>query len=68
MFTCPRFAVLPLPKGGSMGAETTIYVKVVRPVSEWVEVRAVCLDDAMADAMNLPNVIAVLDAQYDKPE
>jgi len=53
-----------------MGAETTVYVKILKPVvklvEEWVEVQAVTLDDAVKEVKE--DTFMVLDAQYDKPE
>lgn len=52
-----------------MGAETRVYVQVVRvrPYREWVEVSAVTLQEAKAKAMELPYVADVIEAQYDEP-
>lgn len=49
-----------------MGAETTVYVKISKPVIEWVEVQAVTLDDAIKEVKE--DVFQVLDVQYDKPD
>ena len=51
-----------------MGAETTVYVKVVKEIEEWVEVSAITLTGAKAIARNDIDVIRVLSGQYDKPE
>jgi hypothetical protein len=47
-----------------MGAETTVYVRVLKTHEEWIEVSAVTLDEAKFEASKLPNVAAVLDAHY----
>jgi len=51
-----------------MGAETTVYVKRSRIVTEWVEVQSVTLDDAIKDVKSLENTFQVFCAQYDEPE
>lgn len=51
-----------------MGAETRVFVKVQKLKEEWVEVSAVVLAEAEAKAAELPGVVNVLSAQYDKPE
>lgn len=56
-----------------MGAKTIVYVKVLttkrlEPVTEWVEVQAVTLDDAVEEVERLKDVYRVIDVQYDKPE
>jgi hypothetical protein len=51
-----------------MGAETRIFVKVQRLAETWVEVSAVVLAEAKEKAAELPGVVTVLEAQYDKPE
>jgi len=49
-----------------MGAKTTVYVKISKPVTEWIEVQAVTLSDAIKEVKE--DTFQVLDVQYDKPE
>jgi hypothetical protein len=51
-----------------MGAETTVWVRVMRPHYEWIRVSAVTLADAVAQAYTEPRVIDVIKAQYEEPE
>jgi tetrahydromethanopterin S-methyltransferase subunit B len=48
-----------------VGAETTIYVLVVKEVTEWREVHAVTLSEATEKAEKLDGVVRVLEAAYD---
>lgn len=50
-----------------MGADTTVYVKVVKECEAWVEVQAVTLTEAKQMAFNDKDVIRVVGARYDKP-
>ena len=50
-----------------MGAETKIYVWVMKTHKEWVEVDAVTLEEARSKAAGLRGVICVLGAQYEEP-
>jgi len=51
-----------------MGAETTVYAKVLKSHEEWIEVPAVTLDEAAKAAYCQERVIAVLHVQYEKPD
>ena len=51
-----------------MGAETTVYVKISKPVIEWVEVQAITLDDAIKEVKEDTFHFQVLYAQYNKPD
>jgi hypothetical protein len=51
-----------------MGANTTVYVKVVKEVVGWVEVSAINLGEAMRTARAENNdVVRVIHAQYEEP-
>ena len=47
-----------------MGANTTVYVRVLVTKEDWIEVSAPHLDDAIEKAEKLPGVIRVLEASY----
>lgn len=47
-----------------MGAETTVYCRVLVAKDEWVEVQAVTLGDAQVKASELPGVIRCLEVSY----
>ena len=47
-----------------MGAETTIYCKVMVAKYEWITLNAVTLDEAIKKAESMPNVIKCLEASY----
>jgi hypothetical protein len=47
-----------------MGANSTIYVRVLVSKEEWIEVSALHLDDAMERANKLPGVVRALEASY----
>jgi hypothetical protein len=51
-----------------MGAEVPVFVKVLKPHVEWVEVSAVTLSEAMEKARSLPDITWVMGAQYNPPE
>ena len=51
-----------------MGAETRVYVRVVKAYTEWVEVSAVTLSEAEEIARKLPGVIDTIDSSYETPE
>ena len=51
-----------------MGANTRVFLEVLRTHSEWIEVSALHLDEAKDIAMREPGVIQVLQSQYDYPE
>lgn len=48
-----------------MGAETEVFVRVVKAHEEWVSVSAVTLADAIVQASLMPGVIKVLEASYE---
>jgi hypothetical protein len=50
-----------------MGAETTIYVKVLKHYEEWIQVSAVTRLEAEHEALRTPDVITVLEVSYDPP-
>jgi hypothetical protein len=50
-----------------MGAETTVYVKVIKEVIGWVEVSAITLEDAIKVAREREDVDRVISAQYEEP-
>jgi hypothetical protein len=50
-----------------MGAETTVYVKVVREYISWIEVDAVTLSEAKMKAIIEADVTRVIHAQYNEP-
>jgi hypothetical protein len=50
-----------------MGANTTVYVRVVKAYTEWVEVQAVTLADAEQKARELPGVVDTIDSSYSNP-
>lgn len=47
-----------------MGANTRYYVRVVRPVKEWVEVSAITEEEAVEEAKLLTGVISVKDVKH----
>jgi hypothetical protein len=47
-----------------MGAETRVYVRVLKAYDEWIEVSAITLDDAKEKAESLPGVIRVMETSY----
>jgi hypothetical protein len=49
-----------------MSANTIVYVKVTKIVTEIVEVSALTLDDAKEQASEIPSVHLVLGASYDR--
>lgn len=51
-----------------MGAETKVYVKVIKEVEEWITVDAVTLSQAEQEAYAEDEVIRVVAAQYDPPD
>lgn len=50
-----------------MGAKTLCYVRVLVTKSEWREVSALTLNDAMYEATLEPGVVAAVEASYEKP-
>jgi hypothetical protein len=50
-----------------MGAETTVYVRVLKTHEEWIEVSAVTLTDAELKAWQEKGVTEVLETSYDRP-
>lgn len=48
-----------------MGAETLVYVRVLKTYDEWIEVSAMGLQDAMAQVAKMPGVVGVLEASYE---
>jgi hypothetical protein len=48
-----------------MGAETTIFVRVLKSHDEWIEVQAVTLDEATEKAEKIPGVIRVMEVSYE---
>ena len=48
-----------------MGAETRVFVKVLRLVEGYVEVSALTTQDGMDKAAKLPGVARVVEAQYE---
>jgi hypothetical protein len=48
-----------------MGAETEVFVKVIKAHEEWVSVQAVTLEEAKDKARRLPLVIHVAEATYE---
>lgn len=48
-----------------MGAETTVYCRVLKAHEEWIEVSAVTLAEAREKVAAMPGVIQVLDAEYE---
>ena len=61
--TGPGYSPLP-HRAVLMGAETTVYVRVIKTHDEWIEVQAVTLDDAIKQAERLPGVVHVREASY----
>jgi hypothetical protein len=51
-----------------VGAETTVYVRVIKSHEEWISVDAVTLDEAIEKAYALPGVVFVILATYDPRE
>ena len=51
-----------------MGAETVVYVKILKPVVEWIEVQSITFDAAIKEVKEDTFHFQVLDAQYDKPD
>lgn len=51
-----------------MGAETTVFVKVRKTYTEWIEVSAVTQEQAESRALDYPGVITVIDSSYDPPK
>jgi hypothetical protein len=51
-----------------MSASVPVYVQVTRIVTEWVEVQADTLDEAVSKAIDVPGVVSVVHAQYDQPD
>ncbi len=49
-----------------MSAERPVYVKVVKEVTDWIEVSAITLDDAIKKAKEMNGVVRVVDVLYDK--
>lgn len=47
-----------------MGAETRVYVRVLKTYDEWIEVSAVTLDEAKEIAEKLPGVARVMETSY----
>jgi hypothetical protein len=50
-----------------MGAETTVYVRVLKTHEEWIEVSAVTLADAELKAWQQKGVAEVLETSYERP-
>lgn len=48
-----------------MGAETTIFVRVMVAHDEWIKVSAVTLKEAMEKAEELPGVVRAMEASYE---
>lgn len=48
-----------------MGAETTVYCKVMKTTYEWIEVSAVTLDEAIEKAEAQKGVIKCVEASYE---
>lgn len=48
-----------------MGAETEVFVKVLKTHEEWISVQAVTLQDATMLASRMEGVIRVLEACYE---
>lgn len=51
--------------GDNMGAETEVFVLVLKSHEEWITVQAVTLTEAGVKAAQLPGVISVLEACYE---
>lgn len=50
---------------GQMGAETTVYCRVLVAHEEWRKVQAVTLSEAIIEATKLPGVIRVMEVSYE---
>jgi hypothetical protein len=48
-----------------MGAETTVYCKVLVAEERWIEVSAITLQEAMSKAEAQPGVIRCIEASYE---
>ena len=51
-----------------MGADTKVYVKVIKEVEQWIDVQAVTCLEAKQIARDDLNVVRVITAQYDEPD
>lgn len=51
-----------------MGAKVPVWCRVLVTQEKWVQVSAVTRIEAEHEAMDLPGVVAVLEASYDPPD
>jgi hypothetical protein len=51
-----------------MGANTTVYVKILRTVEDVIELSALTRSEAEEIALRQPHVVAVLDSAYEREE